>query len=190
MKEVKKYITVKEIAAYLEVSKQTVNKWIQDEKIKSYRIPSGRKKVLREDFLAYLEQNNLPVDPDVFPSRKKKLIVIDDDDKIISLFQRYFQNVARSWHIEYALDGMTGLLKIGIFRPDVVILDIEMPGMDGIEVCKKMQQDERLAHIKIIIISGFTTIYGEDLQKLGITAILEKPFTFSELNEKLSAYIQ
>jgi excisionase family DNA binding protein len=190
MKEPKKYISVKEIAEYLEVSKQTVNKWIKENKIKSYHLPSGRKKVLRDDFITYLEKNKLPVDPDIFPTKKKKLIVIDDDDKIINLFQRYFQKVATGWHIEYALDGMTGLLKIGIYRPDVVILDIEMPGMDGIEVCKKMQQDERLAHIKVIIISGFTTIYEEDLQKLGVATILEKPFTFSELNEKLSAFLQ
>jgi len=189
MKEVKKYISVKEITEYLEVSKQTVNKWILDNKIKSYRIPSGRKKVLRKDFLTYLEENKLPIDSDIFPSKKKKLVVIDDDDKIINLFQRYFQKVSSDWQIEYARDGMTGLLKIGVFRPDVVILDIEMPGMDGISVCKKIQEDANLAHIKIIIISGFTSVYEDELQALGIATVLEKPFTFSEVNEKLTQYL-
>jgi excisionase family DNA binding protein len=185
MKEAKKYISVNEIAQYLEVSKQTVNKWIQDKKIKSYPIPSGRKKVLRNDFLSYLKAHNLPIDSDMFPDTRKKMVIIDDDDKIINLFQRYFQKVSSGWHIEYARDGMTGLLKIGVFRPDVVILDIEMPGMDGISVCKKMQEDANLAHIKIIIISGFTTVYEDELQDLGIATVLEKPFTFSDLNEKL-----
>ena len=117
------------------------------------------------------------------------MIVIDDDNKIINLFQRYFQEISSDWQIEYARDGMTGLLKIGVFRPDVVILDIEMPGMDGIEVCKKVQEDENLSHIKVVIISGFTTIYEDQLNDLGIASILEKPFTFSELNDKLKSIL-
>jgi excisionase family DNA binding protein len=189
MNDAKKYISVNEIAEYLEVSKQTVHKCIQDKKIKSYPIPSGRKKVLRDDFLSYLKDHDLPVNNDMFPNYRKKMVVIDDDDKIINLFQRYFQKVSSGWQIEYARDGMTGLLKIGVFRPDVIILDIEMPGMDGIEVCKKIQEDANLAHIKIIIISGFTSIYEDELQELGMVTVLEKPFTFSELNEKLNQFL-
>jgi CheY-like chemotaxis protein len=61
--------------------------------------------------------------------------------------------------------------------------------MDGIEVCKKIQEDANLAHIKIIIISGFTSIYEDELQELGMVTVLEKPFTFSELNEKLNQFL-
>ena len=189
MKKESKYIPVKVVAEYLDVSRQTVNKWIRDGKLKSCVLPSGQKKILRMDFLSYLKENNLPVDPDLVSQDQRKMVVIDDDDKIINLFQRYFQKISSGWQIEYARDGMTGLLKIGVFRPDVVILDIEMPGMDGIEVCKKMQQDENLAHIKVVIISGFTTIYEDDLEQLGIATILEKPFTFSELNERLNTFL-
>jgi excisionase family DNA binding protein len=189
MKESNKYISIKDIAEYLDVSRQTVNRWIRNDKLKSHLTPSGKKKVLLDEFLDYLKQNKIPVVPDLLPQKQKKMVVIDDDDKIINLFQRYFQEISSGWQIEYARDGMTGLLKIGVFRPDVVILDIEMPGMDGIEVCKKIQQDENLAHIKIVIISGFTSIYDEELEQLGVAVILEKPFTFSELNEKLNNFL-
>ena len=68
----KKYITVNQVAEYLEVSKQAVNKWINNGELKVYRLPSGRIKILRSDFLSYLEENDLYVDHDFFKNSEKK----------------------------------------------------------------------------------------------------------------------
>ena len=89
----KKYITVNQVAEYLEVSKQAVNKWINNGELKVYRLPSGRIKILRSDFLSYLEENDLYVDKDFFKNSEKKIVIIDDDEQIFNLFKRFFHKI-------------------------------------------------------------------------------------------------
>ena len=119
---------------------------------------------------------------------RETILIIDNRRDNIELLA---DNVLRpnGYGVSVAYDGEEGLARALDERPDLIITDLKMPGMDGLEVCKKIQQDEHLSHIKIVIISGFTSIYDEELEKLGVAVILEKPFTFSELNEKLNKFL-
>ena len=181
----KKYITVNQIAEYLEVSKQAIIKWINNGELKVYRLPSGRIKILRSDFLSYLEENDLYVDNEFFKNGVKKIVVIDDNEQIFDLFKTFFYNINSKLKIEYASDGVSGLLAIGSSKADIVILDIEIPGMNGIEVCRKLLNDKSLLGIKIVLISGYLEKYQDDINKLNIASTLEKPFKIDDLEHKL-----
>lgn len=181
----KKYITVNQVAEYLEVSKQAVNKWINNNELKVYRLPSGRIKILRSDFLYYLEENDLYVDKDFFKNGDKKIVIIDDNEQIFDLFKTFFHNINSRLKIEYDSNGISGLLTIGSLKPDIVILDIEIPGINGIEVCRKILNDKSLSHIKIVIVSGYIHKYQDEIEKLAIATIINKPFRLIELENKL-----
>jgi len=181
----KKYITVNQIADYLEVSKQAVNKWINNGDLKVYRLPSGRIKILKSDFLFYLEQNGLYIDREYFSNGEKTIVVIDDDEQIFELFNAFFHNINPSLKIEYASEGISGLLAIGSSKAEIVILDVEIPGMNGIEVCRKLTNDKSFAGIKIVLITGHMEKYQHEIAQLDVALALEKPVKLNDLEKRL-----
>ena len=185
MEKKSKFLSVKQVAEYLEVSKQAVDKWINAGEFKVFRLPSGRIKILRSDFLDYIKTHELYLDKEFFNIGSNKIVVIDDNESIHSLFQKFFEEVNSDLEVKYAADGMSGLLLLGASKPDIVILDIEMPGMNGIDLCKKILADDSLAGIDIVVISGYLSKYEKELKKIGLETFIEKPFTFKDLNEKL-----
>ena len=185
MNKKSKYLTVNQIAAYLEVSKQAVNNWIKVGDMKVYRLPSGRIKILKSDFLSYLETNNLYVDSTFFGNNLKNIVVIDDDVKILDLYRQFFDQKMLKVNVEYATDGISGLIKVGTLKADMVILDIELAGMNGIQVCNKILEDKSLGEVKIVIVSGFIKNFNHILERMTIETQIEKPFTISLLEEKL-----
>jgi excisionase family DNA binding protein len=180
-----KYISVKQVADYLEISRQVVNKWINEDILKVDRLPSGRVKILRADFLKYLKSHDLHIENKYFGIESPKIVVIDDDEKIRNYIKRFFQRINFNGDVEYAIDGISGLIQIGSVKPNLVLLDIDMPGMNGIEVCKKVLTNNTLPGIKVVIISGYISKYEEELDELNIDERIEKPFKFSDLEKKL-----
>ena len=185
----KKYVTVKEIAEYLQVTKQTISNWINSGKLKADRLPSGRIRVLLSDFLSFLIKNNLHVDKKFFGLKVTKVVVIDDDESVLQVLKTFFLSTFPDCNVEYMNDPIEGLLKIGEVRPDVVILDIKMERMNGIDVCRRILENENLSNMKIIVISGYIGEYKDELDKLNIYGRLSKPFRYSELENLLRPII-
>jgi excisionase family DNA binding protein len=180
-----KYLSVNQVADYLEVSKQAVNKWINSGNLKVYRLPSGRIKILRSDFFDYLKSHNLYIDRDFFNIEYLKVVVIDDDIIIHNFIRKFFEEINYKGELEFADDGFTGLLKIGIIQADIVLLDMEIPGMKELDVCKKILEESSLPKTKIIGLTNNMNKYNNNLKELGIIKIIEKPFTLRDLEEKL-----
>ena len=94
-----RYITVNQVAEYLEVSKQAVNKWIKEGYLKVYRLPSGRIKILRSDFLAYLKENKLFIDKRFFGINRKRIVLLDDNEGIARFLRIFLQRFQSNWKI-------------------------------------------------------------------------------------------
>ncbi len=118
----------------------------------------------------------------------KKVLLVDDDkitDKMISTFF-----LSRGISTETAMNGIEGLEVLKKIRPDVIILDLMMPKMDGFEFCEQVKKNEQLKDIPIIVMSAFCT---EDNIKrilaLGACDFFKKPFRVKELVDKVKAVI-
>jgi two-component system KDP operon response regulator KdpE len=111
------------------------------------------------------------------------ILVADDDEKIVQLL-----NVALSgdgWHILTAKDGAEALRMVDKYSPDLVILDMIMPGIDGFEVCRRLRQR---SSIPVIALSALREI--EDKVKclnLGADDYITKPFGIDELVARINA---
>ena len=93
MEKRSKYLSVTQVAEYLEVSKQAVNKWINEGILNVDRLPSGRIKILRADFLQYLKDHDLHIDKMYFGIESNKVVIIDDDEKILDLLKKYYPKI-------------------------------------------------------------------------------------------------
>lgn len=112
----------------------------------------------------------------------KKVLVVDDDRVIQQLLEVNLE--LEGYEVLTAGDGEQALVRVKEFSPDVVILDIMMPKLDGIEVCRRLKADPSTADLPVIFLSA----KAQDLDRrrgyeLGVAAYLTKPFDPQELIE-------
>ncbi|HOO57203.1 MAG TPA: response regulator [bacterium] len=84
---------------------------------------------------------------------KKKILLVDDDITIIDVLTTLLEN---EYQIQSATNGKAGLEKVRVFHPDLIILDLVMPGCDGFEFCEVLKNDEAFKNIPVIVLSSHT----------------------------------
>ena len=180
--EDRKPLTTGEIARYCHVTYACVLKWIKSDKLKAYSTPGGHFRILRKDFKEFLQHYNMPIDERLFPDHRKKVLVVDDDVAIVELIVHVLQEDDLNCDTAFAKDGYEAGHQIATFRPDLVILDVMMPKMDGFEVCRRIRSNPETHDMKILCITGFTD--AENIEKMvacGANFCLSKPLDMKEL---------
>ncbi len=178
-------LTTGEIADLCHVHLRTVLQWVHDGKLKAYRTPGNHSRIKVDDFLAFLKQFNMPV-PDNLDGRgvAHKVLIVDDDTNMVSAIRRLFKKEL-NFEIEVAYDGFEAGIKLLLFKPDLVILDMKMPGMNGYEVAQKIKRSANCEHTKIIGASAyFEEADKQRLRDIGVEYCFDKPFNSAELVEK------
>jgi len=119
--------------------------------------------------------------PTLLKHRAAKILVVDDDDAIRELLIEAL-TMDRKYLVQEASNGTEASIKLGTYRPDLLILDIFMPEMDGLEVCRNICSEPELSDLKVIITTGYPDHPKlDEVVKLGFTNILSKPFDLLNL---------
>lgn len=185
----KKPYTTGEIAAFCHVTINAVKKWIASGKLAAFRTPGGHYRVTREDFVSFLEKFKLEIKEEVFPDRKK-ILIIDDEKDIVEFIKGALESMKMGYIVETAGDGYEALIKVGDFKPDLMVLDLRMPKIDGFEVCRRIKGDGHTRDIKILAI----TAYGkEDIDKIlqcGADFCLPKPVSLKEFQKNVQKLVK
>jgi len=159
-----------------------MHRWVSAGKIKSYSTPGGHKRILPEELKKWLEDNQLPFDIDEFKSDKKKILIVDDDESVHNYLKKIISGIFID--IEFAVDGFEAGKTLIRYQPDLIILDLFMPNMNGFEVCKNIKTDPETKKIKILIMTGYGSTENQDkAMSLGADAFLEKPSSKSVILE-------
>lgn len=112
----------------------------------------------------------------------KKVLVIDDNPTIVELI-KYAVNLQGTYQVVVAYDGVQGLERVYVERPDCVIIDVKMPRMDGYQLVRCLRGDTRTANTPLIILSAMTREEDQLTGLLsGVDEYLTKPFKPSALN--------
>lgn len=115
---------------------------------------------------------------------KISILVADDDVDILALVVGHLKG--RATEIHQASDGEEALKLAREKKPDLVVLDVMMPGMSGWEVCRSIRDEKALAHTRIIMLTGIGERLNEMTSPLyGADGFLDKPFEFSDLDAKI-----
>jgi CheY-like chemotaxis protein len=86
------------------------------------------------------------------PTNQKTILIIDDQPFFITMQQNMLQR--QGYRVVSASNGTEGLAQAKKVKPDIILLDVEMPGVDGIEVCRQVKEDPDLKHIPVIILTA------------------------------------
>lgn len=184
-----KFLTTKDIAEYCHVTQRTVVQWINEGKLKFFRTPGKHIRVFRKDFVAFLKEYQIPVPQELAASvtadGKKRILIVDDDKGVVDSIFRLFRREDK-YDLEAAYDGFEAGQKFINHKPDLVILDIRMPRVDGYKLCSAIRNSPENKGVKILVISGL--IESKDkgsIIKLGADDYLAKPFDNRILKAKV-----
>ena len=108
-----------------------------------------------------------------------RLLIVDDDAGLRALFRTTFEVV--DVEVEEAANGTEALASIERGRPDAVVLDVRMPGMDGLELCRRIKADPALAGVSVVLLSGSGDEGRAGAKEVGADAFILKPFSPLEL---------
>lgn len=177
-------LTTGEVAAHCRVSYETVNNWIKSGKLVAYITPGKHHRIPIDGFREFLQQHNWPPFDEV-PVPKPRVLVVDDDQRVLKGILRNL-NRSGDYDLASAADGFDAGLQIAKFKPDLVILDLMMPRVDGFELCQKIKSSPETRRTKVLVITGHSS--EENLQQAlaaGADAFLTKPFTMKALQKIL-----
>jgi excisionase family DNA binding protein len=179
-------LTTGQIAKYCHVTHRGVLKWVASGKLKAYRTPGQHSRVKVEDFLDFLKKYDMPVPAELQQEPVlKKILIVDDDQGIVHSLRRILM-MENKYIIEEAFDGFKAGQKFMTFKPDLIILDIHMPGLDGFQVYANIRNDPNNKDTKVLIISGVNDEKEiKRIEGLGADGFLPKPFRNEVLKESI-----
>ena len=123
------------------------------------------------------------------PQPRARVLVVDDEPDLIRILQFGLQAI--HYHVETASDGQEALKKAREMKPDIILLDLMLPKLDGYKVCRLLKFDERYKNIPIIILSARTQ-EGDQLlaMEMGANRFVTKPYDFTEVLGHIEALLK
>ena len=170
-----KTFTTFDIAEMLDVYPTTIANWIDGGKLDAYTTPGGHRRVTSANLLIFLKKHNMPV-PDILKQeRRLRILIVEDDPAVQKIISRILGKFSDKYNIASASSGFQAGVSLSLFKPEMVILDLMLPGIDGFEICsmiKKMNDDTRI----IAITGNNDPEFRKKIMSRGADAFIGKPF--------------
>ena len=183
-------IRTQEAAKICQVSQGTVIRWINEGRLRASVTAGGHNRVLMSDLIVFLKTLNFPIPSELVKESRKRVLIVDDESEIRKMIRWMLENNFENIAIEEADDGFTAGWTTRHFQPDLVVLDLLLPGLDGYHVCEFIRNFPELAGVKIIAI---TALNNPEVEKkfleLGADTFFVKPFDLDEMKNKISGLL-
>jgi excisionase family DNA binding protein len=180
----KEYYSTGELAAACHVTKHTIITAIEKSDLRASQTPGGHNRIPREEAMRFLKKHNIiSQDNDNF-----KILVVDDEDFVYGIMAQLYSDA--NYEITHAVSGYEAGKLAERIRPDLILLDIKLPDIDGREVCRHIREEDFGKHCAILAVSAIRDPKQiEDIRRAGIDDYLAKPFTVDSLQEKVNSFM-
>jgi len=148
--KVKQNYTPNDVGSLLGVHHNTIKNWIKSKQVVAFQTVGGHYRVPRREVVRLIKGRDLPV-PEELQGPMGLVYVVDDDELIRRAIE---DTLSEDYEVYGFKSGFEALMQMGRLKPDLLVLDIFMPGIDGFAMVKKLRQDEKLANLKVIGMSG------------------------------------
>lgn len=184
----KTVFTTGEAAKICKVSQQTIIRCFDSGQLKGFRVPGSRfRRIPRDILFKFMKDNGIPTD--ALESGKRKALIVDDDEELVELIRDVLDSDGR-FEVRVANNGFDAGMMVREYHPDILVLDVMLPDINGKEVCQRVRKDPALEDVKIICISGMVEKdkIGE-LKEAGADDFLQKPFEIEQLIERMCSLL-
>ena len=185
----KTVFTTGEAAKICKVSQQTVIRCFDSGQLKGFRVPGSRfRRIPRENLFAFMRENGIPTD--ALESGKRKILVVDDDVELVELITDVLDRDGR-FEVRSVNNGFDAGMMVKDYKPDLIVLDVMLPDINGKEVCQRVRSDKSMDSVQIICISGMVEDDKIDgLRQAGANDFMRKPFEVDRLIERICQLLE
>jgi excisionase family DNA binding protein len=185
----KTVFTTGEAAKICKVSQQTIIRCFDNGQLKGFRVPGSRfRRIPREALYKFMKDNGIPTD--ALENGKRKVLLVDDDHDLVELMTKVLEEDGR-FEVRVATTGFDAGMMVKEYRPDIIVLDVMLPDINGKEVCHRVRADINMEEVRILCISGMVEEdrIGE-LRMAGADDFLHKPFEIEELIDRMCSLLE
>jgi two-component system, OmpR family, response regulator len=178
-----------EVANICGVVNQTAINWINNGYLKAFKTPGGQYRVYPDDLVDFMSGRNMHIPMKLLSTCTNKaaynsgtLLVIDDDKTFNTLVASCIREKFPDFDIIQAYDGFEAGVQLSSKHPRCIILDLDLPGIDGFELCRKINENKEYGKPAVIVVTGLQDEEDEKkIENLGIVKFFRKPLKFDEL---------
>jgi len=180
----KTVFTTGEAAKICKVSQQTIIRCFDSGQLEGFRVPGSRfRRIPRDLLFSFMKENGIPTD--ALESGKRRVLVVDDDEDLVELIADHLERDSR-FEVRTANNGFDAGMMVKEYRPDLIVLDVMLPDINGKEVCQRVRSDKTMEDVRIICISGMVEEDKvADLRDAGADDFMHKPFEVERLIERM-----
>ena len=173
----KEFLTPNEVATLLMVSPVTVRQWAQKGLLAAQTTAGGHRRFAIDSVADFARERGIDL-----PGVTERLLIVDDNVQFNNFLANLFAAEVPGLPIHQAFDGFDAGRCVAAHRPSVMLLDVMMPGVDGLEVCKSLKGDTETSNIRVIAMTGH---HSPELERkmlaAGAQVLLKKPFSAAEV---------
>ncbi len=182
----KEYLTPQEVAELLMVSPVTVRQWAQKGRLKASTTPGGHRRFHRNDVMQFASTRKIRPGTE----QGHKILIVDDDALLAGFLHEMFLRAEKAFDVRVVHDGFSAGTFIQSFLPEIILLDIMMPGVNGIQVCSFLKQNPATANIHVIAMTGYSDAeLAQEILDAGATICLQKPVKINQVLETVEALL-
>ena len=180
----KTVFTTGEAAKVCKVSQQTIIRCFDSGQLKGFRVPGSRfRRIPRDALHRFMKENGIPTD--ALESGRRRILIVDDDQGVVDLISEVFAGDSR-FETKVVNNGFGAGMLAKEYHPDLIILDVMLPDINGQAVCELIRRDPTMSDIKIICISGMIEVDKiQELTESGADEFLHKPLDIDELMRRV-----
>jgi two-component system, OmpR family, response regulator len=177
-----------EVANLCGVVNQTAINWIRNGYLKAFTTPGGQYRIYAEDLMKFLDARGMRIPLELEERFKDdvdwdSILVVDDDAELNDLLKRWFTRKFANFAIHQAFDGFEAGRLLAEKRPGFVVLDIDLPGINGHAMCRKIKEDPGFGKPFIIAMTGLDRPEeAETMLSDGADAFFAKPLDFDAVS--------
>lgn len=182
-------LTPREVAQQLGVSPVTVRHWALDGKLEFITTPGGHRRFLQQQIDQFVQAHGV----NKASSRTSKMcvLIVEDDKQLSSYLTDFIESLDIPVDSAIANDGFEAGELVHEFNPDLVLLDLMMPTMDGFSVCQRIKQNPKTRHIRVVAMTGYPSQENIDrIMQAGAEACLSKPLDTDRLQQLFEKTLQ
>ncbi|TQK11879.1 response regulator [Herbaspirillum sp. SJZ107] len=185
------FCSTKQAASIIGVSHRTIQLWVESGILQAWKTAGGHRRITMQSVSRLVDQRRealapsaaVPVAQQSTPSTRKKVLVVDDDTTLLRLYELEMMGWDVPIDIIKAQNGFEALIRIGADKPDLLISDLSMPGMDGFRMIRTLRLDPAHAAMAIVVVSGLDKATVGSMGLPADIPFFSKPVPFRDLRE-------
>lgn len=180
-----------EVANICGVVNQTAINWIKNGYLKAFTTPGGQYRVYSDDLVEFLHSRGMRLPAELKKVLEQQLevnsvLIVDDDAELNNSIKEFLAKKYPDFTLTQAFDGFEAGKLLATSKPDAVVLNVDLPGIDGVKLCHDIKTEQNIASPIVVAVTGQDS--GDlqaRLEEAGADAYLRKPFGLDELGNRI-----